>query len=101
MRGYSDGTREGYITKVSEKGIYWKTIEGQIQVGTGEMAALQNPFDFSIPKHRKDLQEAITQNLGKKVRINYIQWLIMPYSIGDSGYEVVSIEPVVAAQHKE
>lgn len=94
IRGYSDGVREGYITKVSDKGVVWKTWEGQIQVGTGEMAALQQPFDFSIPKNKRDLYEAAMVNLGKRVRITYVEWLLIPYSVGSSGYEVVSIEPV-------
>lgn len=98
MSGYSDGVREGYITKVSDKGVVWKTWEGQIQVGTGEMAALQQPFDFSIPKNKRDLHEAAMTNLGKRVRITYVEWLLMPYSVGSSGYEVVSIESVPAAK---
>ena len=51
LSGYSEGIREGYITKFSEKGIIWKTYEAQIQIGTGELAALQAPFAFSIERH--------------------------------------------------
>lgn len=98
IRGYSDGVREGYITKVSDKGVVWKTWEGQIQMGTGEMAALQQPFDFSISKNKRDLHEAAMANLGKRVRITYVEWWVMPYSVGSSGYEVVSIEPVPDAK---
>lgn len=45
---YSTGSREGYVTKISVKGLIFKTYEGQLQVGTGEMSALQEPWDFSV-----------------------------------------------------
>lgn len=91
MRGYGEGIREGYITKISDKGVIWKTYEAQIQVGTGEMAALQKPFEFSIPKNNKELYNSIKENIGKKVNIEYTQWLLMPYQIGDSDIELTKV----------
>ena len=91
MRGYSEGIREGYITKISDKGLIWKTYEAQIQVGTGEMAELQAPFAFSIPEDNKELYNTIQKNLGKKVNIEYTQWLLMPYQIGESGIELTKV----------
>ena len=93
-RGYSVGERTGYITKIADKGIIWKTIEGQIQVGTGNMSALQAPFDFTIRKSRPDLI-ALADSVGTsnvKIKLHYVQWLVMPYYVGSSGYEVDSIE---------
>lgn len=95
MRGYSEGVREGYVTKISEKGIIWKTYEAQIQVGTGEMAALQSPFEFSIPKDNKELYQTVQKNLGKKVNIEYIGWLSMPYWVGSSNVELTKIKEKV------
>lgn len=92
MQGYSVGEREGYITKLSIKGVFWKTYEGEMQIGTGEMAALQQPFPFSIVD--KGVLTAAEKNLGKKVRVKYEQWLIMPYRIGGSGYEITEIKGV-------
>jgi hypothetical protein len=93
-RGYSEGNREGYVTKISERGIIWKTWEAQIQVGTGEMAALQSPYEFSIPKDKKELYLTIRDSLGKKVNIEYTQWLLMPYWVGSSGVELTSIKQI-------
>jgi hypothetical protein len=93
-RGYSVGERTGYITKMAEKGIIFKTIEGQIQAGTGNMSALQEPFDFTIRKSRPDLivlADSVRTN-SIKIKLHYIQWYIMPIYIGDSGYEVDRIE---------
>lgn len=89
--GYSQGVREGYLVKISEKGMIFKTWEGQIQIGTGQQAALQEPFSFSIAKTRKDLYEFVQTNLSAKVRIEYSEWICMPWRIGESGYEVISI----------
>lgn len=89
---YSTGTREGFITKVSVKGFIWKTNEAQIQVGTGQMAALQEPFSFSISD--PDMALMVESYLGEKVRIEYKQWLIQPYRYGETSYDCVSILPI-------
>jgi hypothetical protein len=92
LPNYSEGVREGFVTKVSEKGVIWKTYEGQIQVGTGDISALQPPFEYSLPKSNKIMQSRLIASLGKKVRITYRQWFVMPYSVGESGYELLTIE---------
>jgi len=89
---YSEGYREGYVTKISQKGIIWKTFEGQIQVGTGSQAALQAPFDFSTDD--PDMAEFVEGYLGDRVRIKYSQWFIMPFSKGESGYTIIEILPI-------
>ena len=89
---YSVGTREGFVTKISRKGAFWKTNEAQIQVGTGDMAALQAPFEFSIPDTGVLIE---AENLlGKRVRVTYTQWVIQPWSRGETDYEVTKIEEV-------
>ena len=90
-KGYSSGIRSGYITKASEKGFIWKTYECEMQIGSGEMSALQEPWQFSIPKSEKDLFDKVNGNIGKKAVVHYDQWLIMPARIGDSWYEATSI----------
>ena len=89
---YSDGVREGFVTKVSVKGYIWKTTEAQIQVGTGDMAALQSPFAFSIVD--PETTNVANAMLGKRVRVTYHEWLIQPWHRGESGYEAVKIEAV-------
>lgn len=92
FENYSTGTREGFITKVSVKGFFWKTNEAQIQVGTGQMAALQEPFSFSISD--PDMALLVESYLGERVRIKYKQWLIQPYKYGGTSYDCVSIIPI-------
>jgi len=94
MPDYGTGERIGYVTKLSRKGVIWKTWEGQVQLGVGEMASLQSPFEFSVPDEqvRQNVQ-AIT---GAKTRVclTYKEWLRMPYWLGDSGYEIIDVKHV-------
>jgi hypothetical protein len=91
--GYSEGYREGFVTKISHKGLIWKTWEGQMQVGVGELAALQEPFKFSM---RDTEVIKLVQSLAgdQRVKLHYTEWLIMPFKIGDSGYEIVKVEKI-------
>jgi hypothetical protein len=89
MEGYSEGTREGYITKLSVRGVMFKTNEGQMQMGTGEMAALQQPWEFSCPDEER--WKYLNSLLGKRVIVQYKEWLVQPWWRGDSGYEITHV----------
>jgi len=90
FQNYSQGERLGYLTKISNKGLFWKTNEGELQIGAGQQAALQEPFKFSVVNLA--ILEQIQKHVGEHVQLTYQQWLIMPYSIGDSDYEIVSVK---------
>ena len=94
MPDYGHGERIGYITKLSHKGVIWKTWEGQMQLGVGELASLQSAFPFSVPD--PGVRKTIERYVGQKtrVRLKYRQWFLMPYRLGDSGYEIIAAEPV-------
>jgi hypothetical protein len=87
---YSDGVRQGYITKFSRKGFIWKTWEGEMQIGAGQQAALQEPHKFSVSD--SELVDYINATLGKRVEMVYNEWGIMPCSIGESGYQATSVQ---------
>lgn len=90
MPGYSEGERIGYVTKLTSKGVIWKTWEGEMQMGTGELAALQEPFHFSVIG--SELWFELRHSQGKRVRLEYRRWLVMPYHVGSSGYQILDIE---------
>ena len=90
---YSDGVRSGTITKLSNKGLFFKSWEGQINLGgmrselssDGKSSSMVPNIDcFNIPNSRQDLialaQSSMTT--GKTVEISYDQWFISPVSIG-------------------
>jgi len=89
MPTYSIGQRDGYITKMSCKGVIFKTWECEMQVGSGQQAALQAPWAFSIPA---SLTGAVELAQGKHVRVRYGEWLILPSRLGKSSYLATSIE---------
>ena len=88
---YSVGSREGFLTKVSTKGIIWKTHEAEMQMGVGTQAALQEPFGFSISREDTEIWNKAQVSLGQHVRVQYSEWLIMPFRIGSSGYRVIDL----------
>ena len=91
LPGYSTGARTGYVTKLSQKGIIFKTWEGEMQLGVGQMASLQEPYKFSIrdPELLEQLQTVAGKN--KRVTLSYREWLIQPMRYGDTTYEITGV----------
>lgn len=89
--GYSTGVRHGYITKISRKGVIFKTYEGEMQIGTGQQAALQEPFEFSVKSENVRQKIATLVGSGQRVQVQYRQWLVMPWTVGETGYEIVDV----------
>ena len=65
-----------------------------MQIGVGEQASLQKPWEWSIPTFSTQLMARATELRGKKARIEYVEWLIISAPIGKSNYEVISITPL-------
>lgn len=93
---YSEGTRSGILTKVSKKGLLFKTFEGELIVGginDGDGAILPaKVFSFSIlDKKVYDLLEA---EQGSKVVVHYNQVLKNFFWQGETDYFVNSVKKV-------
>lgn len=93
---YSEGTRSGYLIKLSKKGVVFKTYEAQLNLGGVQIAdGLEgNMWDFSIIDENQipyfeDLE-------GKKVKVFYkeryksMPWLAKTNYIA---YKVEALEP--------
>lgn len=89
--GYSEGSRVGVITKFSKKGVFVKSWEGEMLIALPEESSAINAESFAFtvridnPKVVKQVHEA--QLSGKRVEIEYKQWLCAPPTI-DTEYEV-------------
>ena len=81
---YSEGTRTGYMRKLSNKGFVFKTWEGELQMpgitsasDGREMVTGGNIWLFSVKRGEdqviKDLQEAEASNA--RVTLHYTQYL--------------------------
>lgn len=102
---YSKGTRTGMVNKFAQKGIIWKTYEGQMAlegIVSGGNYAGANVWDFSLDnqsrhgENRDELAKKIQDYLesGTKVKVNYIEpWTTWPWR-SESNYLIQSVEPV-------
>jgi hypothetical protein len=93
---YSEGTRTGYLIKISRKGVLLKTFEGQLNLGgfqqPGQPAVMGNIWEFSV--RDRAVFEKLQQVEGKQVTLFYKEKIrAMPWQ-GDTNYFVYAVEPV-------
>ena len=95
MPNYSNGTRVGTVTKLSEKGVVFKSWQGQMTLGgtvNSESGVVANTFEFNAdPSQVAKLQEIM--RTGKRVEVVYRQWAVSPPNI-DTDYVVVEVKPL-------
>ena len=89
---YAEGSRVGYVTKASVKGIIFKTNEFEVQVGQGQMAALQKPYPMSCPDDELWGKILTVQSSGDKVQIFYTQVWSNPWCMGSTSYRIQRVE---------
>jgi len=90
---YSEGYRAGLLQKFSNKGMLFKTYEGELILSsvssTANVALASEKFTFSVAKENVSLQYDTLQ--GKNVIVHYIEKKgAVPWR-GDSRYIVDSI----------
>lgn len=96
---YSTGNRTGVVTKLSHKGVFCKTWEGEMTMlsvrtisrddGT---TTLSNAFAFTAADESvaKQLQDAMMA--GNPVVLHYRQWAVSPPCQTSTGYMVERVE---------
>lgn len=97
---YDEGLRAGTVLRISKKGMFFKTYEGQLNLQTFGALKGANPimesFDFSVPTSEeqviKDL-EAVALS-GERVNLHYVKrYATFPWR-GDTKYYVTRVERV-------
>ncbi len=86
---YSDGSRTGYLVKLSTKGYMFKTMEGQLNLGGAENGMLEM-WEFSTTD--KVVFEALKKAEGKKIRLEYEEVNNSFFWMGDTNYFVTDFE---------
>lgn len=96
MGSYSKGYRAGTVYKISQKGIIFKTYEGQLNLGMGirdvdaqhNSVQTSNTFDFSVESEEvvKKLEDASLK--GSRVDLHYQEKYIKLFWRGDTEYIV-------------
>lgn len=94
---YSVGSRAGELIKISEKGVVFKTYEGQVSLGgltmtsQGNDANIGNVWEFSVTD--KAVFEKMDKLRGKKVILTYKEkYRALPWR-GDTKYLVTEVQP--------
>jgi hypothetical protein len=93
---YSSGERAGYVQKISERGWFCKTWEGEIAMANLP-GAMPQIFEFTV---RDDaVAHQLEQLAGQRVSLTYEQHPGIPTScFGDTEYFVVKVTPISDAQ---
>lgn len=88
---YSDGYRDGIVRKFSDKGVWFKTYEGELALD-GAGGAI-GKWDFTV-SDTAVIEELKNIPPGQRVRLHYKQYFVtMPFS-GDTDYRVTKVERV-------
>ena len=94
MPTYSSGERTGVIVKLSEKGLMFKSWEGQMNLGSASVDGggmmVPTVWEFSSLDDAMAAQINEAARNGKRVTLKYRQWLMPPWTISSS-YEIESV----------
>jgi len=94
---YSKGVRSGVILKVSERGVLFKTVEGDMDMQILAAGANQNIrtqiWSFSVEKSNKDVVEKLEKAslTGERVELNYVQRYSKFFWRGDTEYFITEV----------
>ncbi len=89
---YATGERAGYVQKLSKKGWFCKTWEGELAMVTipGTM-----PEKFLFTVRQEAVAQAIQRSMGKRVVLLYRQHKGLPTScFGDTEYFIDDVRPI-------
>ena len=92
---YSDGERTGLLTKLSHKGNFFKTYEGEVLIGNFQQAPnvmVPEKFYFSVKSEK--LADTLMKLQGKIISLKYYQYRkTLPWR-GESVYIVTDLQRV-------
>jgi len=99
---YSNGVRSGMINKISNKGLFWKTWEGEMALEgmvSGENSNGANVWDFSIDRDDPKTQDLVKKiqtalSTGQKVKVDYTQKLTTWPWRSDTTYLITDVQPI-------
>ena len=90
---YSDGIKTGSITKFTQKGLIFKTWEGQLNLGgmvsDGDGGMVANVWNFSV---QDPIIAEQLQSLQGRVSLKYDQHILVPIYEGSTNYIITDIK---------
>ena len=95
---YSNGTRIGQIFKISHKGVFWKTWEGDLNEGGVSSSAdgiiIPNIWSFSVINMDVVKQIQHAQDSGHRIKLTYKQYFAVWPSWGKTNYIIIRVDEV-------
>ncbi|WP_053991791.1 hypothetical protein [Mangrovimonas sp. TPBH4] len=89
---YSEGTRSGELIKVSNKGVVFKTWEGEISQGISGAEI----FKFSVLDKDDDVIQKLNELQGNYVKVTYVERYTTLAFWGDTKYFVTAVDKDVS-----
>ena len=85
---YSEGTRSGELIKISNRGVIFKTWEGEISQGISGAQI----FSFSVLDKDKKVIENLKDFQGNYVKVSYIERFDSFFFWGDTKYFITEVQ---------
>lgn len=95
---YSEGTRAGTIVKVSKRGTFFKTSEGQLNMesfgAVSSAKQLNEIFEFSIDRNNDSIYNLLEEVSlsGERVNVRYKEMFVKVPWRGDTKYFVSGVD---------
>ncbi len=84
---YSEGTRSGELIKFSNKGVVFKTWEGEISQGISGAQI----FRFSVESQKENIIKKLEKFQGRYVKLKYKERFAKVSWLGDTKYFVIDV----------
>jgi len=94
---YSEGTRSGELIKFSNKGLIFKTWEGEISQGISGAQI----FSFSVEGKHEEVVKKLEEFQGRYVKLKYKERFAIISWLGDSNYFVIDVEEDVSPHFRK
>ncbi|WP_290699895.1 6-phosphogluconate dehydrogenase [Lacinutrix sp.] len=85
---YSEGVRAGELVKFSNKGVVFKTWEGEISQGVSEAQI----FKFSVQGNENQVIKDLNRLQGRFVKLHYFERYASFFWLGDTKYFITNVE---------
>jgi len=85
---YSKGTRSGELIKISNRGVVFKTWEGEISQGISGAQI----FYFSVLDKDKKVINQLNEYQGNYIKVNYIERYTSFIFWGDTKYFIIGVQ---------
>lgn len=85
---YSKGVRSGELIKISNKGVVFKTWEGEISQGISGAQI----FQFSVLNRDEEVINKLQEFQGQYVKLTYVERYATFFWLGDTQYFITQVE---------